>query len=390
MADKHAKLSPSKAEMWMNCPGSIRMAQGVPDRGGPDADQGTACHLLLQRRLMEKLPPSRFKSVKVGDTDEDARQVNVTPDMIRWVEDVAQYVESYVKQEAARTHKSVTMRCEVRVDVGGTLDMVARRGAKIGDAYWGTADVVITSADRLSVFDAKFGFNEVDVTENPQIGSYAIGAGGVGFPAVVLGILQPRAAQPVKLEHLTGSALAKRAVEYRSAALAALKPDAPLVPSEKACAYCPAAGVCPALQKHAMDVAREEFLDRPEHLTPEQISYLLGKADLIRKALLAVERYAEQQAACGRFIPGFKRVRANTRRAWREDVEPELAAMAKMLGVNEKQLYDTKLKSPAQLEKTLNLRPGQLDALAPKPPGEPVLVPEDDPRPALAADFEKV
>ena len=45
----HAKLSPSSAERWMTCPGSVALSEGYADRSSAVADEGTAAHELAER-----------------------------------------------------------------------------------------------------------------------------------------------------------------------------------------------------------------------------------------------------------------------------------------------------------------------------------------------------
>ncbi len=42
----HALLSPSSAERWMQCPGSVALSYGAPDSSSEYADEGTAAHEL--------------------------------------------------------------------------------------------------------------------------------------------------------------------------------------------------------------------------------------------------------------------------------------------------------------------------------------------------------
>ena len=42
----HAKLGPSAAERWFNCPGSIRASEGMPNNSSVFAAEGTAAHAL--------------------------------------------------------------------------------------------------------------------------------------------------------------------------------------------------------------------------------------------------------------------------------------------------------------------------------------------------------
>lgn len=47
----HAKLSPSSAERWMSCPGSVALNEGKEDRGSSYAAEGTAAHELAEKIL---------------------------------------------------------------------------------------------------------------------------------------------------------------------------------------------------------------------------------------------------------------------------------------------------------------------------------------------------
>jgi hypothetical protein len=54
----HAVLSPSSAERWMTCPGSVVLTEGLEDKGSDAAEEGTAAHELAERILSGKLPES--------------------------------------------------------------------------------------------------------------------------------------------------------------------------------------------------------------------------------------------------------------------------------------------------------------------------------------------
>jgi len=47
----HAKLSPSAAERWMTCPGSVPLSIGMPDKTSAYAEEGTQAHELAERML---------------------------------------------------------------------------------------------------------------------------------------------------------------------------------------------------------------------------------------------------------------------------------------------------------------------------------------------------
>ena len=47
----HSRLGASKAERWMNCPGSVRMSEGMPDGQTIYAAEGTVGHEVAARAL---------------------------------------------------------------------------------------------------------------------------------------------------------------------------------------------------------------------------------------------------------------------------------------------------------------------------------------------------
>ena len=55
MAGKHAILSASSSERWINCPPSARLCENYPDRGSDYAAEGTDAHTLCEFRLKQAL-----------------------------------------------------------------------------------------------------------------------------------------------------------------------------------------------------------------------------------------------------------------------------------------------------------------------------------------------
>ena len=47
----HAKLSPSAAERWMTCPGSVVLSGGMPEDESKYASEGTRAHAFAERWL---------------------------------------------------------------------------------------------------------------------------------------------------------------------------------------------------------------------------------------------------------------------------------------------------------------------------------------------------
>lgn len=357
----------------MTCPGSPALSKVVgSDYATEAARRGTACHLLLGAWLrgdeIDRL---------VGVTEPETR-IEVTDEMVAMVKDVAKWLFHYVGDRLYRCQPIV--RSECRVEVG--------RAFGCPEELWGWADLVVVSDDEILVADAKFGFWDVDVEGNEQVSLYTIGvAEEYGWPdkTYKLAILQPQSNPPFKVETLTRVELEDRRQQYIPKVKAALQPNAPLVPTERGCEWCPAAARCPALKRRVDKIAEIIFSEPPESLTVDQLGATLRDADMVRNALKAAERYALQAMTLGtEHFPGWKRVAANTHRQWMDEVIAE--AMLSDYGKDD-DLWVRKLISPAQAEKKFNLPRRSLDAYAPAPPGEPVLVRDSDPRPALDSPF---
>lgn len=116
---------------------------------------------------------------------------------------------------------------------------------------------------------------------------------------------------------------------------------------------------------------------------------MLGKAELIRSWLKAVEESALESAVQGNIIPGFKIVESTTRRTI---VDPE--GLEKVLRKAEPRQTNwylkTSLRPIGELERAFGKEVfSELsDGFVKKPQGKPLLVPEDDPRPAFSPQEE--
>lgn len=263
---------------------------------------------------------------------------------------------------------------------------------------------MIAHGDELLVADAKFGFNPVDPKDNEQLILYALGAMYASawmFDTVRLVILQPRDTTEAKEVVYSGADLMKFEAEYAPKVLAALH-GGPLVPSEGACRWCRAAGTCPALRDEVVQLARREFSSALT-MSPEEISDLLVKSEMIENAIAALKLHATKLAEMGTAIPGFKLVKGEKKRTWKsEEAAPK---SLKKLGLTEDEVFEKKLVTPASAERdladkilakskvkitkkyALEQAKIMVAELAFKPEGLPTLVRDSDSREALPPAF---
>lgn len=52
---KHALLSASASHRWLNCTPSVRLSEGIPDKGSEYAQEGTDAHSLCEFKLRKLL-----------------------------------------------------------------------------------------------------------------------------------------------------------------------------------------------------------------------------------------------------------------------------------------------------------------------------------------------
>jgi hypothetical protein len=367
----HAQLSPSSADRWMVCPGSVALNAGLPDTSSAAADEGTAAHW-----LGEQILNGADGTTLVGAKAENG--VTVTADMLTDVLKYTSYVQDVVKATGG------TLLVEQRLPIG---HLTGEDGAH------GTSDTVILAGHELIVIDLKFGQGvRVDAERNRQLRIYALGALeqyglAFDFTQVRMVIHQPR------LDHVsewvdTGEELEAFADDVRAAAMNCGIPTPPLVPTTKGCRWCKAKADCPALR----DVVMDQFENiEPETATADQLGEAMGKTELIEGWIKAIRGKVESNLFAGIPVVGFKLVQGKRgNRAWADEAEAE--ATLKAMRVKHDLMYSYKLISPTtadKLAKSKDIGPRQWPkvlALITQSDGKPSVAPEDDKRPALILD----
>ncbi|UDL89822.1 DUF2800 domain-containing protein [Mesorhizobium sp. PAMC28654] len=397
----HAKRSPSSAHRWMNCPGSIRMSEGLENKSSIFADEGTAAHMLAERCLrggqstdlyagwvIDIRGKEDFQQYLLPGTPLIDGRFEVDPEMV----DGVQLFLDTVREHYVAGSGDV-LRVEQRVNFSG-------------DEEFGTADAVIWQPRlrRVKVFDLKYGAGVlVEVTDefgdpNPQLVCYGEGTVreymGEDIAALDIFIIQPRMPHtlgPVRGVTIGPLELLDWSFTIDAAVAATHDPQAPLVAGEW-CKWCPAAGACPQNTKTALAVAQADFddldavqLPEPERLTPQQITRLLDGLDMFEAWAKNVRQYAYSQSDAGVKFPGYKLVQKVGRRNWTD--EADAFETIESMGVNMDTVQTTpKLKSPAQIEKLVGKKDfaAKLSALAPSISSGTTLVSVSDKRPEVS------
>jgi hypothetical protein len=371
----HAVLSPSSADRWLTCPGSIQLVEslGRGDDGGSEyAEEGTRCHTLAE---IEAAYAFGLTNKEQYDTFRAAwlQTALAHGDDIEEMERHVQTYVSLLQDIAADLEGPVTVRLELRVQTG------------VPDC-WGTADAALITPRKIVAVDYKYGQGVLVLAEqNPQLMLYSV---GVLEALDVLGtvedvdmwICQPRAGGSSRFSMSAVDLLAWRDGTVMAAARETRALDPRLVPSEKGCRWCPAAGACAVRAKH---VAHRDF-GHPDLLTEDELADAVRRLAEIRSWCNDVEAEALSQAYSeGKHLPGLKVVLSGGRRA----ITDQEAAIARLMseGYTETQVSRKTARPLGELERLVGKQrlPEVLGDLLQKSEGKPSLVSEDDDRPAI-------
>lgn len=341
----HSHLGASSAHRWLACPGSIRLSVGQPNESSIFALEGTAAHELAEMCLRGK-----FKDA----ADFIGEEIVVGNHKFTVDEEMAEAVQVYVDTIKADHEPGDVLFIEHRFDLSNVFE-----------GMFGTNDCGLYKRDgSLKVYDYKHGKGyAVEAENNPQLAYYGIGLinvpslVGASISSVELVIVQPRAPHkdgPVRRWMTDAIHLLDFMDALREGAAATEDPDAPLSAGSW-CKFCPAAGICPALRQIAIEQAQDEFVDVvPSDLDEAAISGLLEKCSLIEDGIKAIRREAYSRMAGGAKVPGWKLVAKRAVRRWSGETDQVVQKLTFMFDdLDEQDVVEKKLKSPAQVEKLL-------------------------------------
>jgi len=381
----HAKLGASSTSRWMTCPGSVRMSEGLPNTSSTHARLGSAAHSLGEICLLNGDLPMEY--LDAPHPDPEYMDLDVDVNMVDAVAVYVDHIRSY-KIPIDKTNVERRVR-------------LARLGDWAKDLF-GTADFLAVDRQVLLVDDYKHGEGMmVEVEDNTQFMYYGLGG--------LLSLKDPHAVAQVRTtaiqprkEHEKGPI---RSCTYsvqelldwgqnvlKPAVLATREPDAPLVPSDKACVFCPAKGICPALADKAMSDAMLDFDDTgavvptvsKDKLTPAQVAAILKAEKFVVKWFAGVAELALAGLSHGKDITGgeFKLVAGRSSRDWKDTDAAEKKLLD--LGYTRADLYAENFTTPAKAETLVGKQQkSELADLISTTEGKPTIAPASDKRPAI-------
>lgn len=319
------KIRPSNLHRAISCPGSLHLCRGVTDTSGCGgyAEQGRFQHALAAF-MLEALPDT-FNFYPLGGTvwihSDRAALLNPpeVPDGPGWsafrvTPDALGAIATYVSQVRKAAENAILF-------VEQSVPVHACCGPD--GAQTGTPDAVILREGEIEIWDRKLPFGSpVSPVENPQLIAYAMGVLDDIYPqqyplddVEIVRLAVSQGAKEPSVWEVTPEALRGHAARIRAAVDASASPDAPLRPSESACAYCPAKAVCPALKAIVDECARsagEELAavealaaGNPGAARPGDLAAQLRRLPLLKLWMKAVEAAAYAEAIAGRVPEGF-------------------------------------------------------------------------------------
>ena len=370
---RHAYLSASASHRWLACPPSAKLCAEEPDYGSEYAMQGTCAHELSQYLLEKAL------GRPCVDPTENLSYYDAE------MQECAEGYRDFVLEQIAEAKKSCR---DPLICVEQVLDF-----SKWVEHGFGTGDCVIVADGTLHIIDLKYGVGVlVHAKANSQLMCYALGAldtfGDLyEIHRIRLSIYQPRR-ENVDSWELDATELLDWAENVlKPAAKLAYAGDGEFHAGEH-CVFCKIKASCRKRAESALELAKEE-LKEPAKLTEEEIATLLPKVETLVSWAEDLKAFALKSALKGVSYPGWKLAEGRSVRRFRD--ERKVAEIVSAAGYDP---YEKKLLGITAMTKQLGKK--RFDELLKdyvvKPQGKPVLVPENDKRPAFNAaelDFKE-
>jgi len=367
----HSNVSPSGAERFFACPGSVQ-AQAKIDIVEPSNDaalEGLAIHELASDCMKHDIDPYEKigETVAVKDNYGETIEFTVSDD---FAFAVRMYRNTILKilEEHGLSQKALQIETNFKLP---EIDSLAR----------GTTDCSFVASDTLYVFDLKGGRGIIISPEdNKQCLYYSLRPfldARMFIRRVVIGIIQPRAKEGefIKMWETTPQRIDQFIAELKEA----IQLTRVVNPEYKAgthCRFCAAQGSCPAIQTSLVEQIQtvapgiESVFPRVTELTPEQIGNALPSLEVLKGFIDNLQGYAFTLASKGEEIPNYSIVRSKKQRKYKDE-QAVIDAFGEQVGDD---LYGPrKIRTPAQLEKIVGK--GELNDYVFVPEGELKLVP---------------
>lgn len=345
----------STAKRVIACPASVALvAKMPPSPSNEHADRGTLLHNVIADSLNFGKPLRTFIGTKYKDQVLTEELMN---EKLRPAFDALNTIDA---------HHDMEYEIETRVGFGDFLPNV-----------FGSTDLLGRIGNRAIVLDWKFGDGiMVEAEENPQLLFYAAAAMRTdsakwvfdGAEEIELVIVQPPF---IRRWVTTRERIAQFERELARAVALSATPDAPMQSGDH-CRWCTAKPICPQMTGAVDRALQQQIVD----LDAPKLAAYLKQADVLEGWIKDLRALAMQVLESGSPMPGYKLVAKRATRQWTSE-----DAVDAWVDVNNiANAYETKLKSPAQMEKLVKNIP---DELIKKVSSGVTMAEDSDPRPAV-------
>lgn len=345
----------STAQVWMNCPGSVKLrgAHPDPDRDAPIRVEGREWH-------------------RVAETYIQCGALSGTPEQKEGAEMYRQALTALAPWGAWRAEQDVSLSFIHPTIPTGRPDAAAWRDGWLRVADYKPGRSYVSELDNLQCLLYLAGLLH-QLQEEGQITD-------VEAVRVSVTIVQPRYygrhPQVRTWEGPAGLLNTIVAAAREAAELAAL--DAPPLKVGPWCAQCDAKHACELLSTASGAIAEWAEEARPVPPTPERVGLELRMLHAAQKLLKARADGLEAQALhflqAGQTVAGYEMGATQTRERFDPERVDELLALGDLLGVDLSRPREP--VTPAQARK-LGIDKTVIDAYAIRPPGERKLMPVD-------------
>ena len=335
-------LRPSAAARWIACPASVQLSAKMPKgEAGAAAQRGTAIHSLSESCFMTSSAPEEWLGI-------DVEGIRMDEDAITYARKHLDYIETEeLRLGNVFVEQFVTAYESPAVRVAGTADVL------------GWSD----DTGEFIIGDLKTGRGWVDA-DSDQMRIYALGGMRLAkkqFKTVTMTIVQP--CHGVNRSHTmtVPDLLRWEAQTLIPAVQAAMSTTAEAVPSEAACAWCPAKAICPAHIEpfNVMSVAQA-----PPALSDEQLTSFLDSISKVEAFIKALESYATKRIKDGAALRGWQMGPKKAHRSWVN--EADAAEWLHKAGLVSSQIFPHKIITPAAAEELLEKGTTVTDTLTKK------------------------
>ena len=372
---KHAILSASGSERWLNCPPSARLEEQITEEKSEYAAEGTFAHKLAELHLQNYL-----KLIKKVEYDKKLKQLKENEFYSQEMED---YIQIYIDIAIEKINEAKSRSKDAIVFLEQQLDF----SPWVPEGF-GTGDVVIISDGIVEVVDFKYGKGvPVSAEGNTQMRLYGLGALNLFDVLYDINTIRMTIVQP-RLDNVSSEKLAAEELltwgNTVNRAEQAFKGEGEFQAGDH-CRFCRAKATCRARAEANLELARYDFQD-PALLSNDEIAEILFKADELKAWAADIQTYALEQAyKHGIKFDGWKLVEGRSNRKYTD--EEEVAKILIEKGYNEDDIYKKSILNITAMEKLLGKRKFNaiLNDLVVKPAGKPTLVPETDKRPELSS-----